>query len=522
MTTPVLIDRVAPTPPASEQPVRPGRAPRWNRIDVATVLVLAAVAAVLGFWNIGGAPAFQDDEGTYASQAWAVRTLGQLAPYTYWYDHPPLGWIQLAAVGWVPEALGLGGGSSIAQMRYVIGAVFVLNVVLLYLLTRRLGMARWLGVVTCAMFALSPLSLLLGRQVFLDNVATPWLLGAFLLALSPSRNMWHHLMAGLLLAVAVLSKETTLVVAPALLVATVYSTHPRNRVFSLVGFGLGAALPMAMYPAFAMLRGELLPGPGHVSLWDAVMFQLVERAGSGAVWEPGSARAALVGSWEFYDQALLVGGLALALLCLARRELRFVPVALLGLAIPVLKPGGYLPAMYVAAALPFLALGVGGGLSVLWRSLDSLAGARRRVSQAALAVVLAVVAVSVSVPGWVDRDREILTAQANAPWYRMTAWVQQNLPRESRVLTDNTVWLDLVRSGWGAPWDGAIWHYKLDLDTAAAAELPQDWRSLDYVISSPTMRADVENLGLTKVGLALENSRVVAQFGGYEIRRVQK
>ena len=38
-----------------------------------------------------------DDEGTYVSQAWAAGALHQLSHYTYWYDHPPLGWLQLEA-----------------------------------------------------------------------------------------------------------------------------------------------------------------------------------------------------------------------------------------------------------------------------------------------------------------------------------------------------------------------------------------------------------------------------------------
>ena len=60
---------------------------------------------VLIAWNIGGFPTASDDEGTYLAQAWAVREGLGLAHYTYWYDHPPLAWIQLALVSWIPESL---------------------------------------------------------------------------------------------------------------------------------------------------------------------------------------------------------------------------------------------------------------------------------------------------------------------------------------------------------------------------------------------------------------------------------
>jgi hypothetical protein len=49
--------------------------------------------------NLGGSPQRVDDEGTYVAQAYAVSRLGDLSHYTYWYDHPPLGWIQIAVWG---------------------------------------------------------------------------------------------------------------------------------------------------------------------------------------------------------------------------------------------------------------------------------------------------------------------------------------------------------------------------------------------------------------------------------------
>ena len=48
-------------------------------------------------WGFGRAPQRVDDEGTYTAQAYAVEHFGELAHYTYWYDHPPLGWLQIAA-----------------------------------------------------------------------------------------------------------------------------------------------------------------------------------------------------------------------------------------------------------------------------------------------------------------------------------------------------------------------------------------------------------------------------------------
>ena len=62
---------------------------------LATLLVYATYLHGTNMFNF---PYYESDEGTYTSQAWAVVTEGTLAPYTYWYDHPPLGWLVIA--GW--------------------------------------------------------------------------------------------------------------------------------------------------------------------------------------------------------------------------------------------------------------------------------------------------------------------------------------------------------------------------------------------------------------------------------------
>src|SRR5215218_1464285 len=56
------------------------------------------------------------------------------------------------------------------------------------------------------LFSLSPLALGMHRAVYLDNIATPFVLAAFLLVLSPTHRLAAHAAAGLCLAAAVLVK----------------------------------------------------------------------------------------------------------------------------------------------------------------------------------------------------------------------------------------------------------------------------------------------------------------------------
>src|SRR5205823_5704919 len=146
-----------------------------------------------------------------------------------------------------------------------------------------------------AMFVFSPLAVTLQRQLFLDNIAVVWILAAFVLALSPRRNLWHHVAAGLCAAVAVLSKETMLIVLPALVLALWQGTHPTPRKFSLVGFVSVLGLVGLTYPLYALLNGELFPGEGHVSLVGGILFQF-QREGSGSFLFDGTDSRAIVES----------------------------------------------------------------------------------------------------------------------------------------------------------------------------------------------------------------------------------
>ena len=65
----------------------------------------------------------------------------------------------------------------------------LVSAALLYALGRRVGMHPLAVAVTVLLFALSPLSLYFQRMALLDNMLLPWVLAAFVLALSPQRRL---------------------------------------------------------------------------------------------------------------------------------------------------------------------------------------------------------------------------------------------------------------------------------------------------------------------------------------------
>jgi hypothetical protein len=59
--------------------------------------LLLATTALSHAYHLFAYPFYLGDEGIYMEQAWAVLKGKNLAPYTYFYDHAPAGWLLLAA-----------------------------------------------------------------------------------------------------------------------------------------------------------------------------------------------------------------------------------------------------------------------------------------------------------------------------------------------------------------------------------------------------------------------------------------
>ncbi|WAH97250.1 ArnT family glycosyltransferase [Arthrobacter sp. MMS18-M83] len=475
----------------------------------------------MSLWNVTNAPDYQDDEGTYTAQAIST-TQGSLAPYTYWYDHPPLGWIQLGALAWIPRLLGFDSGTEIGNMRYVMSIFFVANSVFVFLIARRLQIRMVFSVLAVALFCLSPLSLVLGRQVFLDNVGTPWLLLAFYLALSPRLALWTHVGAALCFAAAVLSKETLAIFGPALLIALIHRSKWITRAFSVVGFLTVGALALSSYPLIALLRGELLAGSGHVSLQDALAYQFFSRSGSGALWEQGSGRAQLVAGWMYYDKYLIVAGLVAAVIALFRQRSRWIATGLTLFLLPIVLGTGYLPTMYVIAAIPLLVLAIAVAADILWtaarRAGPSGSMLRRTVSLFTATSMVGGLLV-MALPQWFEQDATLLASQNNSDWYSALEWTKTNVPRNETLLAPYSMWQDLRSNGWNGPWE-VVALEKMDLDSAVAVHHPHGWREIQWVIEGPTVKPNIRYLNLTNAGLALDHSTIVQSFGAWHIRKV--
>ena len=285
----------------------PSRVLAWlraNHLDAVAVVAALTPTLIVHAWGMQQFPALFDDEGAYVSQAYAVDKLHALAPYTYWYDHPPLGWILLGA--WAKlTPLFSPSSSTIAGARTFIFLLFAVSSMLLYGIARRLSLSPGTSALAVGLFGLSPLAVDYQRMVLLDNIATPMLLAAFFLALTPKRRMVAYAGAAVCFGAAILTKETFLLFLPGLTLAIWTACVPSTRRFALAVFGALVFCIGAFYPLFALLRGELLPGRHHTSLLDGIRFQL-SRVGGGSIFNAHSPTRHLVDGWLRLDSVLLV------------------------------------------------------------------------------------------------------------------------------------------------------------------------------------------------------------------------
>jgi hypothetical protein len=487
---------------------------------LATALICAS--GVLHALNMASAPHWRTEEGSAVGRAWTLEHLASFAPPTYWYDHPPLGWLQLSAWTWLSSAFER-APTAVAAGREAMLVAHVLSASLLWVLARRLRLARWAAALALVVFGLLPLAVQFHRQVFLDNLAMPWILGAFVLACSPRRRLSAFAASGACLGIATLTSYTALLVLPALALQVWRSSHPSARRYALAVGGSLFALVWGVYLLAAALRGQLLPGDGHPSLIQGAWFQLFDGAGDGSIFDPDSFRHRTVSSWLAFDAAVPVLALVAAPLALvAVPPLRPLAVGFLALLVAVLLPG-HMPASLVVGLLAFGAVLIAGIAERAWdRSAEAIRrwqGGRRGRPFALSLAVIAVIIAAFARPDWVADYRSLLGDDADAAMRDANQYLVQNMPTDGRLIVDDALWVDLV----AAMSTSRVARYTtFDGDADVGVRPPAVWRDYDVLVSvgSPRIFSDRH----PEVHAALRSSVVLAVFGAgedrVEVRRI--
>lgn len=470
--------------------------------------LLALVTLVAHGVNMFNYPYFENDEGTYMSQAYALSEQGALAPYTYWYDHAPVGWATIAL--WANSTGGFFTfGTSIDSGRVFMLLVHLLGVLLLFFIIRRITHNTAAALFAGLLFACSPLMNYYGRRVLLDPIMTTWVLASIAVLYAQTVKLRHFMFSGLFLAIAVLSKEPAIFFVPGVLYLAWTRTTAGSRLFSLGLWTSMFGIVTSLYPLYALLKGELFPSgtrfggdEPHVSLMETLQFQAT-RGAEGAFWQTGSDFQTYFAIWMDSDPVLLVLGTvaSVLLIILSVRHSLVRPFAVLTtLYWAFLLHGGILINFYILPLIPFLAGAL--ALVVNWCLKTLRVKGAHFVYASVYAVLFIAFATSYAERSW------LYVKDETTPQREAIAWVQRNVPKDAFVLIDNYAFVDLRQTH-----PDAHYYWKAEHDPAVRNELlDNDWRNIDYILRTPQIAYDALEEQFAIISPALNNAETLAAF----------
>jgi endoglucanase len=514
------------------------RAVPASPFDSLALAVALLVAALFTGYNMFRYPNYELDEGTYMGSAWAMFEQGKLSDYTYTYDHPLLGWLQIGAFS---ELVGgfLAFGSSINTGRVLMLAVAVLSTLLVFSILRRASGRATAALFGAVVFAVSPLGVGLHRQVWLDNLMTLWLLVSLYALIAANGRLWRIVVSALAFGLAFWSKEVAVIFLPGMFYLAYVVAHPAHRRFAFTLWGVATTAAMSFFFLLATLKDELLP-PGvlwsspepHVSLIETFGYQF-SRGGNGPFFSPESDFRANFGQWIDIDPFIILGGLAAAGIgfLFFRRDKFFFGVSLLTLSfVLLLGRGGVVLYFYVIPLLALLALALGlfaghvmGAMGAMGSMVAKRLGATRlRLRLAKYPAALAILGLTAFlVVGGVPANYVNFTGDSTSSQNAATRWVAENLPNESAIFMDAYPWTDLRAEELvgDEPFEDA--HYPLTAlqDPSIYGPVLQTPGDVDYLLYSPSnnqsfswIDGQLNEIDLPLVSDARENSDNMRTF----------
>lgn len=117
-------------------------------------------------------------------------------------------------------------------------------------------------------------------------------------------------------------------------------------------------------------------------------------------------------------------------------------------------------------------------------------------------------------PLWTTQLRGAFLVDRDQPVRDAESWIESNVAKDSRLIVDDSMRIDLVRAGFDP--EELLRYQTLDTDSTARAAASGAWRDSDYVVTTRSMRTESGAGG--SLDQAIDNSLVVAGFGQDELR----
>jgi endo-1,4-beta-D-glucanase Y len=474
-------------------------------------------------YNMLNYPYYESDEGTYTSQAWSLLKEGNLAPYTYWYDHPPLGWITISL--WAKMLPGdfFAFGTSIDTGRVLMLLVHLVSTALLFFITKRITKSNAVAILVCLLYSLSPLGIYFRRRVLLDNLMNMWMLMSIAVLFFKRVTLRHFALSGLLFAFAFLTKISALFFAPTLLYIILTSKYQAHRLFRTASWIAVAALTITIYPLYSLLKGEFLPasitGGEHVSLIGSLIYQM-SRGSAIPFFKNGSDFMVVFQDWILRDKpfVILLGVILTASIVVAIRS-KMARAFLLGVACYVLFliRGKVVINFYIIPLITFLCILAGVCLRYLMVYLTTRKSAWLERIPARFSVVLPTILIALTL-GYYSfiATTKHLTADEVSNQRMAISWIKDNLPEDADIIVDDIMLVELrdPRYHNNKSFKNAEWFYKVSRDPAIRDEKYNgNWRTFDYIAVTHEMLKQINRFDDNDISLlAFKNALPVAKW----------
>lgn len=506
-----LMPSIAPINPLKKQTFP---LPSWLEAIVVVISLFGSFAAHA--YNMFNFPRYELDEGTYVSNAWAI-TQGLISPYPYGYGHPPLGWIQIAT--WIQLTGGFFtfgnalNSSRVPMLLYAVGCSL-----LVYLIVRRLGGSRIAGLLALVIFSFSPLSITYQRQVFLDNIATFWLLLSIYLLVIGNSRLFYIISAAICFALSALSKEVFLIALPVMIYASWLHTTKFQRKFALVAFTYAVIALCSGFVLMAVLKGELFPYVWHLP-WDThphlsmldTFFQQTQRS---------QANGSFITSWTIWienDPVLISLSIATILFNLIAgwKNRKLLMLALFSISFwLLLVRGGQVLSFYIIPLIPMVALNTAMALQTL------LAWLTRFVRLDLVRVILIFVVIAAIIPYDIISTGFRFYQHPTATQTDAMVWVRNHIPHSAFIVINSYLYVDLHVPGGAGVGDGPTYphaevYWNVATDPVLHDQLLQNnWDRIDYIVADSEMLHDIQTYGggMDLIKTALQHSVLRAEF----------
>lgn len=412
------------------------------KIELLLIGILLTIAAIAHGVNMLHFPYFENDEATYVSQAWAFIHTGKLTPYTYTYDHAPFGWMFLGLWFLLTGGLTTFGHNPLISGRIFIFILSLFSVLFLYIITKRVTRQKLAASLAVIIFSLSPLELYFGRRVLLDNIMVFWVLLSLVFATRTPQRLRDVFLSAITFAIATLSKENALFLMPVILYIIWLYAQIRIRSWAIGLWFIAAFLLLALYPLYALLRGELFPSgtllggsAPHVSLIQTIMEQGA-RGTFAFPWEHQSAFYINLQEWMSRDPWLIIAGSIslLTSMILNQRYREIKAIALTAIVeILFLARGKLVIDFYILPVIPLVAMSIGIMIA------RPLVWAKDHISPIGYSVTICfIIALLFITSGTPAFSKDETTNQQDA-----ITWIEQHIPKNAYIAIDNYAYPEL-------------------------------------------------------------------------------